>query len=254
MPRILVETNNEWTTITFQSSEDYNAFSLEFAEELYEKIQKVISSKIPFVLFKGQGPIFSSGANIKKVHEASDKREFFSKLSACIYESFFAIRKSPQIFISAVHGKVIGVALPFVLCTDLIWAQEDTLFIPGYLNLGLFPNGGLTFLLPELLGNKRALELLLVQKQLSAQEAYNLGLISAALPKLNFKNDVEERMKNLLKGPVVQYQKTKELFSIQTYQAFESHLRLEREALLKSCGEEVFLKLLNEAVSLTKKT
>lgn len=232
--------------VHLDSPSDYNAFSLELATEFFKVIKTVVSEKnIDVVVIQGKGHLFSSGANIKKMDEALNKRVFFDQLSSQIYESFFAIRDSSQIFVAAVHGKVIGVALPLILCCDLIWARKGTEFIPGYLNIGLFPNGGLTYLLPEYLGSKRAFELLFFKQILSAEEALRCGLISDVVE--DFEKQIPDRIEQFCRGPVQICRKTKELISLQRRESFKSHMAKEKIALLESSEGIDFIKGLQKA-------
>lgn len=250
MSKVLLRKEAATAWITLSSEEDFNAFSKEMAREFSTVVREVVGDpEIRVVVLRGAGPIFSSGAHIKEMNEAADKRHFFDQLSNSIYDSLFTLRESSQIFIAAVHGKAVGVALPIALCCDLVWVAKGTELVPGYLNIGLFPNGGLTYLLPELLGSKRALELLLVEKHMRCEQAWQLGLISAVIDSSNFFEEVEARVHRLVSGPVRVYQKTKELVALQRNNAFREHLNLEKQALLASSEQEEFSQLLSKTLA-----
>ncbi len=235
-------------TLELQDEKRLNAFSMDLASEFLSAVQELTADPgVHLVLIQGAGAIFSAGANIKEMGEATDKRKFFDELSSKIYDALFLMRESDKIFVAAVHGKVIGVALPLVLCCDLVWAKAGTEIVPGYLNIGLFPNGGLTYLLPELMGSKRALELLLVQKKISAEEALAQGVISAVI-KDPFGEEVDRRICKLLGGPMAIYKRTKELVALQRAKAFRNHMKLEKVELLASSESEEFRQGLSQAL------
>lgn len=241
--------------IVINSPNTYNAFDLDMANALDDAIGASISNdEVQIVLLQGAGTLFSAGANIKQVHALSDRKAFFDELSQIMYGIFFQILSARQIFVAAAHKLIIGVALPLALCCDLFWVDDQTTIIPGYLDIGLFPNGGLTFLLPELIGAKKTMQLLLIDKKISALKAEEAGLVSAVFPRADFNMVVADQIDKIKDGSLKQYQKTKELIVKQKLQAFKNHLELEKAALLESCSEEEFNRRLNDKIKQINKT
>jgi 2-(1,2-epoxy-1,2-dihydrophenyl)acetyl-CoA isomerase len=93
-----------------------------------------------------------------------------------------AIRKVPKPVIAALNGVVAGGAANFALACDLIVASEKARMAQNFINIGLNPDGGGTYFLPELIGYQRGAEILFTGKILTAQEAFNLGLYNRVVP------------------------------------------------------------------------
>jgi len=92
------------------------------------------------------------------------------------------IRACPAPVIAAVHGHAVGAGAEFALGCDLVLAAEGTLFRFPEVGLGLSATGGLSTLLPLLVGPVKAKELVLFGEPVEAAEAARLGLVNAVLP------------------------------------------------------------------------
>ena len=227
--------------ITLNAPKELNAFSQELAADFRSSIESVTKmSSIDIVVLQAEGSVFSAGANIKEVGRTADKKKYFERLSTVMYDTFYKIMEAEQLVIATARGNIVGVALPLVLCCDMVWVDENARMIPGYLDIGLFPNGGLTFLLPEISGARRSMELLLIEKQLGAKAALGLGLASAILGSDSFEKEITDRLQLLQSGVIKQYKKTKELMNKKRCDAFKEHLQLEKPALLASAAESEF--------------
>src|SRR5262249_17343525 len=80
--------------------------------------------------------------------------------------------------IAAVHGAVAGAGVGLAAAADLTIAAADARFVLAYTGIGFSPDAGVTWSLPRLVGPKRALDLLLTNRPLSAREALDIGLVS----------------------------------------------------------------------------
>jgi 2-(1,2-epoxy-1,2-dihydrophenyl)acetyl-CoA isomerase len=92
------------------------------------------------------------------------------------------ITRTDKAFIAAVNGPAAGVGLSFALACDLIVASENARFVPAFGRIGLVPEVGQSWLLTRRLGYQRAFELYATGRQLTGQEAWELGLANAVVP------------------------------------------------------------------------
>ena len=90
--------------------------------------------------------------------------------------STFSRMKAPLII--AVNGMAAGAGFSLAISGDIVLASDKAAFVMAYTKAGLSPDGGSTYFLPRLIGLRRAQELMLTNRQLSAQEAYDWGLIN----------------------------------------------------------------------------
>jgi enoyl-CoA hydratase/carnithine racemase len=91
----------------------------------------------------------------------------------------YAVAKAKKPIVAAVPGLAVGIGVTILLHCDLVYAAADTKFMMPFVDLGIVPEAGSTVLLPALVGHQRAAELLLLGAPLSAQRAYEIGLVNA---------------------------------------------------------------------------
>ncbi len=92
------------------------------------------------------------------------------------------IRELPKPVVAAVNGPAVGIGCSLALACDLIWAAESAIFGLAFVNIGLVPDGGSTFLVPAAVGKARALEMALLGEPVPAEQALDWGLINRVVP------------------------------------------------------------------------
>lgn len=130
-----------------------------------------------FVL-RGNGDSFSAGNDIEDFIQKPWKNEQVPPAERFIR----AVANLEKPIVAAVQGSAAGVGATILLHCDLVYAADDTKFLMPFVNIGLIPEAGSTLLLPELIGHRRAAELLLLATPYSAQRAYELGLVNHVVP------------------------------------------------------------------------
>ena len=98
----------------------------------------------------------------------------------------------PQPLIASLHGYVLGSGIEIALCCDLRVAAEDARFGLPEVSLGIIPAAGGTQTLPRVVGRSRALEMLLMNRWLNAEEAYQAGLVNRVVPRDKLPGAVKE--------------------------------------------------------------
>jgi 2-(1,2-epoxy-1,2-dihydrophenyl)acetyl-CoA isomerase len=120
------------------------------------------------------------------------------------------------------------------MCCDLVFASERARFEWAYGRTGLTGAESATFLLPRLLGFRRALDLVLLDPKLDARAAFAAGLVSAVLPVEGFDDAVLERAQRLAAGPARAYAVAKDLLNRAAgLDRLDAHLDLELEELAR---------------------
>jgi enoyl-CoA hydratase len=174
---IALESYEKARVIRFSRPEIRNPLSIEVLHELNEIIENVsANSSIKNIIFTGTDEIFASGANLREIAEvtADTAREFALRGQALMNK----IAKSPQTTIAAVNGPCFGGALDLALACDIRIASPRAVFCHPGANLGIMTGWGGTQRLPRLIGEARALEMFLTAKQVSADEALHIGLVT----------------------------------------------------------------------------
>ncbi len=171
-----VEVFNKTSVIRFSRPEIKNPLSVKTLEEISKIFTSVETElNIKTVIFTGSGDTFASGANLNEVSLLNEKTavEFGLRGQRLMQE----IYNSPKNTVAAIDGFCMGGALDLALsCKKRIASPRSVFAHPGA-RLGIITGWSGTQLLPRLIGRKKALEILLTAKRVSAEEALEIGLI-----------------------------------------------------------------------------
>ncbi len=133
------------------------------------------------IILAGRGRAFCAGHDLKEPAPAEDEAAARLRLQR-IQDVTRAIRSFPGPVIAAVHGYALGAGAEFALGCDLVVAAQDARFGFPEVGVGLSVTGGISALLPRMVGPMRAKELLFLGEHLSADEARRLGLVNRVVP------------------------------------------------------------------------
>ncbi len=179
---VLCEIREEVGWIILNRPEKLNAIDLEMRRDILRCLQEAESrDDVRVVVIRGLGKAFSAGADVtylKLLSEISFSE--FEKLPKgfSIADIGMYIRNMSKPVIAMVHGYCVGGAMELIQYCDMVFASVDAVFFQGEINLGIIPGGGGTQLLPRLIGDKKARELIYTGRRLTAEEAYRLGLVN----------------------------------------------------------------------------
>ncbi|EGA89711.1 enoyx-CoA hydratase/isomerase family protein [Planococcus donghaensis MPA1U2] len=178
MDTIHYEQRNNLAFITLNRPEAMNAFNYDMLNELGQVVEAIrINPDIRVVIFTGAGEkAFSVGADLKErknLTEQHVKRNIYK-----IGEVFSTIENLPQPTIAMINGFAFGGGMELALACDFRIATDDTLLGLTETSLGIIPGAGGTQRLPRLIGETKALELILTARRLKSAEALDYGLLT----------------------------------------------------------------------------
>ncbi|MFF2372349.1 enoyl-CoA hydratase/isomerase family protein [Agromyces sp. NPDC058110] len=180
---ILFRVHDGLAHLTLNRPERLNAVGPE-AIALWHRHAGEIAARddIRAVLFDANGRAFCAGGDVRAMSElggdGTSAGQVVTELADAIHAGHRMLRESAKPIVAAVQGPVAGGGLGFMLVADVIVASERASFASRYADIGLTPDCGVSTLLPEAVGTRRALELTLTSRTLSAQEALDWGLVA----------------------------------------------------------------------------
>ena len=124
--------------------------------------------------------------------------------------------------------------MSIAIACDIVMAAETTQFMVAYTRAGLTPDGSLTYFLPRIIGLKRALELTLTNRMLSAQEALQWGLITSVVPDNELLIQAKAIAVQLASGPTRAYGVSKRLLHRGWTETLETQMENESQAIANS--------------------
>lgn len=117
------------------------------------------------------------------------------------------------------------------LAADLAIAAESATFVMAYTGIGVCPDGGSTFFVPRLVGQRRALELMLTNRRLSAREALDWGLVNQVVPDADLVAAVRAQAERLAHGPTLAFAQARALLRQSFSNTAEAQLEQEARSL-----------------------
>ena len=206
---LLVSADAGVTTLTLNRSDSLNALDAALRRALLGALKDAARDEaVRAVVITGAGRAFCAGADLRG---GSGEREFRRVLTAEYNPLIEAIRGLPKPVIASVNGVAAGAGMSLALAADLVVAADDARFVPAFGRIGLVPDSGLTRTLVLALGRHRATEVLLGERQLSADDAEAAGLVAAVVPGERLAEVTRELAQRLGAGPTVAIGLTKRL-------------------------------------------
>src|ERR1700674_3070415 len=156
------------------------------------------------VVLTGSGRAFCSGADVTEMLADGAMRtpeDVGNVLRNEYMPMLVRLRTMPKPVICAMNGPAVGIGASFALACDIRIAVPDAYLIEAFVNIGLAPDGGVSWLLPRLAGMGVAYEMFFTGKQLSAADAHRLGVINRLVPPDRLEGEVRELAGQLAAQP-----------------------------------------------------
>ncbi|NQY12300.1 MAG: enoyl-CoA hydratase [Henriciella sp.] len=197
--QILTDVEHQVLTITLNRPDRLNAWTGQMQLEVEDAIEKAgKDDTIRCIVVTGAGRGFCAGADmnglqeIKPDSEAADAAVSGASTAeadpaaddlAALYPGRFGYMYAcPKPIIAAINGPCAGIGLIFTLYADLRFANQEAKFTTAFAQRGLIAEHGIAWLLPRLVGEAQALDLLFTARVFRGAEAANIGLVNQALP------------------------------------------------------------------------
>ena len=180
--QVLSETAQGIATITLNRPAALNALTPQMMEGLIDATARAErDDDIRCVLIRGAGDNFMAGGDVKGFHKSltEDRDNYLRRREMQVvaaHQLIYQLRRMPKPVLVSVRGAAAGFGLSLVLAADLAIASEDAIFTLAYRHIGLSADGGATYFLPRVVGERRALELALLGERFHAERALALGL------------------------------------------------------------------------------
>ncbi len=168
--------------ITLDRPERRNAMDRQLVRELGDAVDLVEGDEgVRVAIITGEGRAFCAGADIKERAEHPDEMEV-QRSSRVLSPLFRRLERLGKLFIAAVNGPAFGGGCELALACDLRVAAAGATFALPEVRLGILPGAGGTQRLPRLVGAARALEMMLMARTITADEALDWGLVNRVVP------------------------------------------------------------------------
>jgi 2-(1,2-epoxy-1,2-dihydrophenyl)acetyl-CoA isomerase len=185
------------------------------------------------VVITGQGRAFCAGGDLRWMagYDGPDTGEPMRQLTKPFHALMMELRRMPKPVVAAVNGVAAGGGLSLALGADLRVAARSAFFRVAYLTAGLTPDGGLTWLLPRVVGRPRAVRMILRGDDVTAEDALAWGLVDELVDDDRVTDAALALAARLADWPGEVAGATKRLLDLSSTSTFEAHLEEERAAV-----------------------
>lgn len=161
-----------------------NAMSVELGDALQTRVAELLGRRdVRAVVLTGAGGAFSAGGDLAMLERLRQSSfEDARRHMLAFYARYLSLLELPVPVVAAVEGPAIGAGLCVALACDLVVVGEDSKLALNFVQLGLHPGMGATWLVPRRVGAERAAELLLTGRRFDGREAQAMGLVLEAVP------------------------------------------------------------------------
>jgi 2-(1,2-epoxy-1,2-dihydrophenyl)acetyl-CoA isomerase len=235
---VQLEMRDSVAVITLNRPAALNALTVEVAREFRAALMEARERGARAVVVTGAGRAFCAGGDLREMRQLAEKEgrieAFFEEPLRAIHDSIRLIRETPLPVIAAVNGVATGGGCNFALACDIVLAAESAQFNQAFIKVGLTPDCGGTFILPRLVGWKRAAELLMTGDMVDARRAAEIGMINRVVPDAELMIEALDLASRLASAPTAALGRIKKMLDASAANDLNAQLELEHEAQLQS--------------------
>ncbi len=227
----------------------YQYFSFEVTDQVAHVTIKRISMHLPFmkelldiafrcdenddiraVVFSSNQKLFNAGGDLAYFAEQSGSvASALKELTVYLHSAVSLFQKMDKPTLAAVNGAAAGAGMSFAVQCDFVIASQKASFMAAYTAAGLSPDGSSTYFLPRLIGERRAKEMLITNRKVTADEALQWGLVNQVVDAGTELEVALALAKQLASGPSKSFGSVKRLINSSSTETLESQMAAEAE-------------------------
>ncbi len=244
LKNLRLEIDGEIGTLTLDRPKVLNAMSPELIAELVTAAAWLADrASLRALIVTGEGRAFSAGGDVTWFKRGLEESGAYLSADVrrgadVLHQAIIDFRRIPYPVIGAVNGVAAGAGFSLALMCDTRIASDEAAFVCAYGRIGASPDGGMTYFLPRVVGQARALELLLQDPLLSAAEAREEGIVAEVVPADRLMEVARERAEELAAKAPHYVRMSKLLIGQSLENTLADHLQVERHGIADSMATE----------------
>jgi enoyl-CoA hydratase/carnithine racemase len=231
-------------TMTLDRPKVLNAMSPELIAELVTAAGWLADrAQLRALIVTGEGRAFSAGGDVNWFKRGLEESGAYLSADVrrgadVLHQAIVDFRRIPYPVVAAVNGVAAGAGFSLALMCDTRIASDSAGFVCAYGRIGASPDGGMTYFLPRVVGQARALELLLQDPLLNADQARDEGIVSEVVPADRLMDVARERAEELAAKAPHYVRMSKVLIGQSLDNTLADHLQVERHGIADSMATE----------------
>ncbi len=228
--------------LTLDAPDTRNAISLEMAEGLREGIAEAEESGARCVVVQGNGPTFCSGGDIETMAEGVSANvpleRRIEEFALPVNRAVQAVAECSLPTVAKVDGPAVGAGGALAIACDVVLASERAEIGFGFREVGLSVDSGTSGLLPRVVGENVAKELVYTGELVDAERADQLGLFNHVYPVEEFEQRTQEVVDRIASGPTLALKHSKRLIEAGGGRSIAEAVEAEAEALAETLDSD----------------
>ena len=227
---ILTRRDGDVLTLRFNRPDRLNALSHELVEAAIAAIDEAVATSARALLVTAEGRGFCSGADLQGGDANVGGADMGAGLERNVNPLVERLFEAPIPIVTAVNGAAAGAGAGLALAGDFAIMGRSAYLLLAFVNVGLVPDAGLSFLLPRLVGRQRALEIMMLGERVPAEKAEAWGLVHKVVDDAALQDEAMALAQRLAAGPTRSYALIRRNVRRSLDITFTESLRMEREA------------------------
>ena len=230
---ILLARDGAVATLTLNRPDALNTLDFAMVDALVARTAEIASdSSVRCVVVRGAGRHFMAGGDLRAFASKldlppDDVQAVFTQTISRLHAAIETLHRMPPPVVAAVHGAVAGFGLSLMCACDLAIAADTAYFTSAYRHIALTPDGGQSYMLPRIVGAKKAMELVLLGERFDAADALALGIVNRVVPIEKLDATVAQVASALVDGPATAIARSKRLINTSLERTLSEQLQAE---------------------------
>lgn len=240
LENLTLELDNGIATITLNRPDAANSFNLGLSIDLLTASATLAGNpEVRAVIITGNGKMFCAGGDLAYMAQNTDRMgETLRLITANLHAALATLAQMNAPVITAINGTAAGAGFSLAIAGDFAISSELAKFTMAYTGAGLAPDGSSTFHLPRLVGQRRAKELMITNRVLSAQEALDWGLLNEVVAANELADRARALAEQLAAGPTCAYGEVKRMLQASSKNGLETQMQIESNAISAMAASE----------------
>lgn len=198
-----VERRGAVTWLTLNRPGDANSIDVPMAQALLEAVDKAADDPMVRVLvITGAGRMFCAGGDIKAFTNGGDPAAAIDAITGPLHRAIVGLSEMPKPLVTLVNGTAAGAGLGLAMLGDIVFAARSAHFTAAYTAIGLTPDAGTSWYLPRLVGLRRATDIVMTNRRVTAEEAERIGLVTRLVDDAHLTVEGERLAGQLAEGAI----------------------------------------------------
>lgn len=237
-PNLLCVVDGAIGRLTLNRPSRGNAIDVGLADALMEAaVQLAENPAVKVVTLTGNGRLFCSGGDIS-AFASQEPGMVIARITVSLHAAINRLATMPKPLISLVNGPAAGAGLGLAMLGDIVVAASSAHFTSAYTAIGVSPDAATSWLLPRLIGLRRAQEMILGNRRVDAEEALVIGLVTSVVADDALANEGDKLARSIAAGPTEAFATARRLLHRSLCSSLADHLETEAAGIIATARGE----------------